>query len=77
MLDDPKEHKSGKTSGQNTNAGWYNRFVQTGKSDHETKTSGCFGGQSPSLSHRTHAFILCIPVRVLLICDCTCGSNGV
>ena len=34
----------GKTSGQNPNAGWFNRFVQTGKSDHETKSNECFGG---------------------------------
>ena len=77
VLDDPKDHKSGKTSAQNQNAGWYNRFVQTGTSDHETKTSGCFGGQSPPLSHHTHASISCTPVRVLLVCDCTCVSNGV
>ena len=32
------------TSGQCPNAGWANRFLQTGKSDHETKTQGCFGG---------------------------------
>lgn len=45
VLDDPKEGgKSGRTRGQNPNAGWYNRFVQTGKSDHETKSNGCFGG---------------------------------
>ena len=29
---------------KNPNAGRYNRFVQSGKSDHETKTNGCFGG---------------------------------
>ena len=45
ILSDPKEKRSGRTSGQNTNAGWYNRFVQTGKSDHETKSNECFGGQ--------------------------------
>ena len=45
ILSDPKEKGSGRTSGQNTNAGWYNRFVQTGKSDHETKSNECFGGQ--------------------------------
>ena len=45
ILNDPKEQKNSKTSGQNPNAGWYNRFVQSGKSDHETKTNGCFGGR--------------------------------
>ena len=45
ILSDPKEKGGGpKTAGQNTNAGWYNRFVQTGKSDHETKSNECFGG---------------------------------
>ena len=57
ILNDPKEHKNGKTSGQNPNAGWYDRVVQSGKSDHETKTNGCFGGRvhasvSPTASHR-------------------------
>ena len=45
ILNDPKEKGTAKTSGQNPNAGWYNRFVQSGKSDHETKTNGCFGGR--------------------------------
>ena len=44
ILCDPKEMAKGKTSGQNPNAGWFNRFVQTGKSDHETKSNECFGG---------------------------------
>ena len=57
ILNDPKEQRNNKTSGQNPNAGWYNRFVQSGKSDHETKTNGCFGGRvhayvSPYASHR-------------------------
>ena len=44
-MTDPKDKSvRSKTSGQNTNAGWYNRFVQTGKSDHETKSNECFGG---------------------------------
>ena len=45
MLDDPKSFTGSKTAGQSPNAGWFNRFVQTGKSDHETKTNGCFGGR--------------------------------
>ena len=49
MLDDPKSFTGSKTAGQSPNAGWYNRFVQTGKPDHETKTNGCFGGQLHSL----------------------------
>ncbi len=45
ILSDPKEAgPSSRTSGQNPNAGWFNKFVQTGKSDHETKTGECFGG---------------------------------
>ena len=44
ILCDPKDMAKGKTSGQNPNAGWFNRFVQTGKSDHETKSNECFGG---------------------------------
>ena len=55
VLNDPREKKTGpNTSGQNPNAGWYNRFVQTGKSDHETKTGGCFGGYECLVSHYTH-----------------------
>ena len=44
ILTDPADNKSSKTSGQNTNAGWFNRYIQTGKSDHETKSNGCIGG---------------------------------
>ena len=46
ILSDPKDKsgKSGNTSGQNINQGWFNKFLQTGRSDHETKTNGCFGG---------------------------------
>ena len=48
ILSDPKEAgKEGNTSGQNPNAGWFNKFVQTGKSDHETKSGESFGGRSP------------------------------
>ena len=50
ILSDPKEAgKEGKTSGQNPNAGWFNKFVQTGKSDHETKSGESFGGRSPHM----------------------------
>ena len=46
ILTDPKQagKDTAHTSGQNTNQGWYNRFVQTGKSESETKTNGSFGG---------------------------------
>ena len=44
ILTDPQDKHSSKTSGQNTNAGWFNRYIQTGKSDHETKSNGCIGG---------------------------------
>ena len=39
-LSDPAVHKDSTSSGQNTNAGWFNRYLQTGKSDHETKSNG-------------------------------------
>ena len=46
ILSDPKDATKGRgTSGQNPNAGWFNKFVQTGKSDHETKSGESFGGQ--------------------------------
>ena len=51
VLDDPKEQKGNKVRGQNPNAGWYNRFVQTGKSDHETKSNGAFGGHLCIMHH--------------------------
>ena len=58
MLDDPKDGgKTGRTRGQNPNAGWYNRFVQTGKSDHETKCNGCFGGSPLFILRRPHPVI--------------------
>ena len=38
-------------SGQNTNQGWYNRFVQTGRSESETKTNGAFGGLQVVCDH--------------------------
>ena len=60
MLDDPKDFKGSKTAGQSPNAGWYNRFVQTGKSDHETKNNGCVGGRLQSLSHCTYTSIACV-----------------
>ena len=46
ILTDPKQagKDTAHTSGQNTNQGWYNRFVQTGKSESETKTNGSLGG---------------------------------
>ena len=46
ILTDPKQagKETANTSGQSTNQGWYNRFVQTGKSESETKTNGSFGG---------------------------------
>ena len=60
ILSDPKEKGGGpKTAGQNTNAGWYNRFVQTGKSDHETKSNECFGGLLAS--HSMHIVTSMLP----------------
>jgi hypothetical protein len=42
ILDNPNEKKSGDGpgSGQTPLAGWFNRLVQCGKSDHETKSNG-------------------------------------
>ena len=61
ILSDPKEKGGGpKTAGQNTNAGWYNRFVQTGKSDHETKSNECFGGLLTA--HSMHTVTSMLPV---------------
>ena len=59
ILTDPKEQRSGNTSGQNPNAGWYNRFVQSGKSDHETKTNGCFGGRVHAYCHHLYHIAVC------------------
>ena len=50
---------SSSTSGQNTNQGWFNRFVQTGRSESETKTNGCFGGLQVVYSSTQH--IVCGP----------------
>ena len=36
----------GQTSGQSPNAGWANRLIHYGRSDHETKPCGAFGGAS-------------------------------
>ena len=46
ILTDPKQagKEAANTGGQSTNQGWYNRFVQTGKSESETKNNGSFGG---------------------------------
>ena len=49
MLDSPssaaaKKGDAGLTTGQSPNAGWANRLIQYGKSDHETKSCGVHGG---------------------------------
>lgn len=48
ILDKPTEKKAvdGPGAGQTPLAGWFNRLVQTGKSDHETKSNGSHGGLS-------------------------------
>ena len=48
ILDKPTEKKSadGPGAGQTPLAGWFNRLVQSGKSDHETKCNGSHGGLS-------------------------------
>ena len=55
MLNDATEKRGSNTPGQNPNAGWFNRFVQTGKSEHETKSNGCFGGHA-----RMHRINTCV-----------------
>ena len=49
ILNDPVMHKDKGASGQNTNAGWFNRYIQTGRSDHETKSNGSIGGADYTL----------------------------
>ena len=45
LLDKPGAKKTDDVaSGQTPNAGWANRLLQSGRSDHETKTVGCHGG---------------------------------
>ena len=46
ILDTPAQKRLGEQagSGQTPLAGWFNRLVQTGRSDHETKTFGSHGG---------------------------------
>ena len=44
ILTDPGKGDLGKNKGQNPRAGWFNKYLQTGKSDHETKNNGAFGG---------------------------------
>eukprot|EP00969_Alexandrium_andersonii_P127153 5620012-Alexandrium_andersonii.AAC.1 len=48
ILDKPTEKKlsEGPGAGQTPLAGWFNRLVQSGKSDHETKCNGSHGGLS-------------------------------
>ena len=53
LLDRPGEKKAvdGPGAGQTPLAGWFNRLLQTGKSDHETKSNGTHGGlDCPSVS---------------------------
>ena len=84
MLNDPKEAKGGSARGQNPNAGWYNRFVQTGKSDHETKSNGCFGGQVHHLLHHSTISIAYMPhytcsllVLTWYVLHCTTANNHI
>ena len=57
ILEKPSEKRSsdGPGSGQTPLAGWFNRLVQSGKSDHETKCNGSHGG------------LACPPVSVSLL----------
>ena len=57
ILDKPSEKRSvdGPGAGQTPMAGWFNRLVQSGRSDHETKSNGSHGGLS------------CPPVSVSLL----------
>lgn len=46
LLDKPNEKRTAdsSSSGQTPLAGWFNRLLQCGKSDHETKSNGSHGG---------------------------------
>ena len=74
ILNDPKEQNKAQTSGQNPNAGWYNRFVQSGKSDHETKTNGCFGGRLHASVSRAASHRRLLPPFVFCCHPCVCGA---
>lgn len=53
LLDKPGEKRTSESnaSGQTPLAGWFNRLLQCGKSDHETKSNGSHGGLGcPSVS---------------------------
>ena len=39
------------STGQTPMAGWANRLIQYGRSSHETKTNGCFGGLQSKQVH--------------------------
>ena len=57
ILDKPADKKSseGAGAGQTPLAGWFNRLVQSGKSDHETKCNGSHGG------------LACLPVSLSML----------
>jgi hypothetical protein len=57
ILDKPSEKKLSDAAGagQTPLAGWFNRLVQSGKSDHETKSNGSHGGLD------------CLPVSLSLL----------
>ncbi|CAK0867749.1 unnamed protein product, partial [Prorocentrum cordatum] len=52
LLDKPGAKKTDDVaSGQTPSAGWANRLLQSGRSDHDTKTVGCHGGvDAPSVN---------------------------
>ena len=59
LLDKPNTKKDGVGAGQTPLAGWFNRLVQTVRSDHETKSNGAHGGSAaptvnPSLIGNLH-----------------------
>ena len=83
ILNDPDQLKSSKPSGQNTNAGWFNHYIQTGKSDHETKSNGSIGGISSSMCITVHQYdshmLSTVEVRVCVCVRlhkwCTFGTH--
>ena len=76
LLTDPKKFSKDKsTSGQNVAGAWWNRFLQTGRSDHETKSCGSFGGPAvgavgSSWTGNLH------PTPVIEMCQGLRGEHG-
>ena len=63
------KNSNSRSSGQNTNAGWFNRYIQTGKSDHETKSNGSIGGTTSIMCIAMHTYDSQVsPAGDVLVC---------